>query len=304
MHRKSIDNYFVGFLFGLSCFIFSACFIPEPGCLDIEATNFTLNADEPCGSDDDTEEGCPCSYPNLNLAIDYNFQPFDEVSDTFFLNDSLAQLFDYSPNAIYEIQNQFIRLKSIQFYLSNFQFHQLNGDWIGIEDTMTFVINERDPKDSLFIDNFHLLNQQDRITIGAVRQSGQFDSLRFNVGIDEFANGIIPDSITNTSHPLADLEMHTGDVTNGGYIFNEIVLQKDTIAETVETILKISGNSSLVKIVLPFSYETPIGEDFSIGTLRINHAKWFDGIKFVTDSDAVLIETIIKNTPNVFSITN
>ena len=56
---------------------------------------------------------------------------------------------------------------------------------------------------------------------------------------------------------------------------------------------------------MPFLYETPIGSDFSIGTLTINHAKWFDGIKFATINDTTMVvENIVANTPKVFSISN
>ena len=267
------------------CLLITSCFQPESGCLDIEAKNFELTADEQCGNDDNSGS-CPCIYPVISF-------------DTF---DYFFTKLDYQPDATYLINNQYINLKSIKFYLSNFRFIRASGESIGVEDTLSLTVlnDENQSVTNIFEDNFFLINQQSSIDIGMVRQSGQFDSLRFVVGIEGAANSANPALIANSRHPLAEESMNFGDQSIG-YIFNQIILNKDT-STTEDFILNIGGSANLVEVKLPFSYKSTPGVDFSLGTLRIDHSKWFDGINFVTDNDALMMEKIVANTHKVFSV--
>lgn len=275
------------------CLFFNACYQPESGCLDVEATNFELTADESCDSDN-SAISCPCIYPVLSF-------------DT--MNYVVGKL-DYQSDAFYQIDAQYIRIQSIQFYLSSFQFRRTTGEWISVENTISLVVlnEESQLETQLLTDDFLLINQQSSIDIGAIKQHGTFDSLRFVLGVEAPVNTAAPDSITNTSHPLAETTMHTGNQETG-YIFNQLIFHRDTLSETVAVTLNITetdfqSQSNLMELKVPFSYETPIGEDFSLGTLQVDHAKWFDGINFVIDTEAIMIEKIVANTPKVFSVAN
>lgn len=275
---------------GLTLGLIAGCFQPESGCLDIEATNFQLDADEGCGGDD-SETNCPCSYPDLSLAVDFVF-------------DKQA----YEHNGFYMIDSQVVQIRLIRFYLSGFQLIQSDGDTLSVEDTISLVVlnEELELETKLFTDDFQLINQQSSINLGEVKESGTLESIRFVVGIEGQANSASPDSISNTRHPLAESDMHTGSQENG-YIFNQISLLTDTINNTGGRVLNISQNinrGQFVEVKKSISVKTPVGESFSLGTLTINQAKWFDGIKFATDTDAIMIEKIVANTPNVFSISN
>jgi len=269
------------------CLNLPACFQPETGCLDIEAKNFNLSADEACGSKD-TGNGCPCTYPVLSFGtVEYIYARQD-----------------YTPGAVYQTGAQFIRINSIKFFLSGFRFIRADGESLEVADTISLsILNEAGLSElSVLKDDFILVDQQKSTQVGAIRQSGQFDSIRFVVGIEGPAFSADPLLVNSRSHPLADESMHSGD-QNQGYFFNQIVLEKDTLSE-VETIINIEGTSRLVEIKLPFSYKTTTGKDFSLGTLQIDHAKWLDGINFAADTDVLMMEKIIANTPSVFSLKN
>ncbi len=283
---------FLGTFIVFFCCCLTACFPPETGCLNIEATNFTLSADNDCG-DNDSETNCPCVFPELSLAVDFVF-------------DTLP----YTQNGYYMIDSQLLQIRSIRFYMSGFQLRFADGDWLTVEDTISLVVLQNietlDLETDLFTDDFQLINRQRRITLGQVAGSGILDSIRFVVGIEGQANTAAPDSISNTQHPLAESSLHTGSQVDG-YIFNQISLARKSFNNAQAKILNISQNverGEFVEVKLPISVETLIGTNFSLGTLTINQAKWFDGIKFATDSDAVMVEKIVANTPNVFSITN
>ncbi|MFK7983797.1 MAG: MbnP family protein [Saprospiraceae bacterium] len=270
----------------------SACYQPESGCLDVEAKNFELTADEPCDREN-SASSCPCIYPVLSSAMNY-----------------VVEKVDYRPDAFYRIDTQYIRIQSIQFYLSGFQFRSTSGEWISVEDTISLVVlnDENQLETQLLTDDFLLVNQQNSITMGAIKQHGTFDSLRFVLGVETPANTAAPDSITNTKHPLATTDMHTGNQETG-YIFNQLIFHKDTLSETTAITINLTAATfqkqpNLMEFKMPFSYETPIGTDFSLGTLQVDHAKWFDGINFVIDTEAIMVEKIVANTPKVFSVSN
>ena len=272
----------------LLIFLGIGCYQAERGCLDIEANNFSPAADEDCAADD-KNANCPCQYPSISFSsVDYKAGPLDFTFGEAYLND----------------QKQTFQIEDIKFYLSDFQFIKADGSSIGVEDTISLtVLNEEDVTTKILaIDDFILLNKQKNIDIGMVKQSGQFEKIRFLVGINKIENATIPENIKSSRHPLADESMHFGDPSLG-YIFNKIVINTDTSSiETME--LKIGGNNNLVEVIIPFSYTTMPGIHFSLPTLQINHLKWFDGINFVADTEAVMIEKIVRNTPKVFSIIN
>ena len=87
-----------------------------------------------------------------------------------------------------------------------------------------------------------------------------------------------------------------------GYIFNRFILNTDT--STVEkTIFEITNEEGVVPIVLDFfPINKEQGKDISIGTLQLNHAKWFDGINFVENTVEEIHSQIVLNTTKVFSI--
>jgi hypothetical protein len=273
------------FFLGLSAYLLTACYQPEAGCLDIEATNFAPTADEDCGKDD--KNNCPCDYPIFSFdTIDYTFAKATYKTDT-----------------IYKLDGQYFRLKKIRFFLSDFQFIKSDGQRLGVEDTVSLtVLNDNGATiTKVFSNDFKLVEKDKTIDMGQVRQSGQYDSLRFVVGIGGEANTTTP-QLTISSHVLADETMYLGNQSDG-YIFNQIIINKDTLTD-VETTLNIGGAANLVEVKMPFSYKTPLGKNFSLGTLRIDHSKWFDGINFAADTDTVMIEKIVANTVSVFSFSN
>ncbi|MEM6319035.1 MAG: MbnP family protein [Bacteroidota bacterium] len=280
--RKSV---FYWLLTAVTCYAVMACYQPEVGCLDIEATNFSAGADEACGADD-TSGDCPCDYPVLS---------FDTVDYVF------AEL-DYSTSETYEVSGQTLQLNRVNFYLSGFQFTSLEGTRVGVDDTLSLVIVENNEVvTQIFPDDFVLVNGQRSVDIGAFKQSTAYDSIRFVVGIEDLANRADPESIADVAHPLARESMHTGSQETG-YIFNQITFQTDTASQAKT--LNVIGTEHLVEVNLPFSVKTPRGRDFSLGTLHIDYAEWFAGINFVTDSNEVMIEKIVSNTANAFSVSN
>ena len=267
----------------LCCLFFTSCFQPEEGCLDIEASNFALAADRDCVQDDNTVT-CPCDYPSLNLVIDhvYNDQPY--LLDSIYQND-LGQTF---------------RIEDIQFYISNIRLMRSDSTAVKILDTITLTVSIAGQLEKLVaIDDFKIIQNQTTVDLGSINTSGTFQQLAFIVGIKEPENTANPEDILRTSHSLLVDSMYT---ESEGYIFNRFVLNTDT--STMEnTILHITNNEGITPIVLDFfPTSKEQGKAFSIDTLQLNHAKWFDGINFDENTVEEMRLKIVTNTTKVFSI--
>ena len=134
-------------LFLLCCLFFTSCFQPEEGCLDIEATNFTLSADRDCVQDDNTSD-CPCTYPDINLVIEHVY------------NDQA-----YLPDSVYQNNlGQTFRIRDIQFYMSDICLIRSDSTVVKILDTITLIVSNGGELEKLVaIDDFTLVQNQRRI---------------------------------------------------------------------------------------------------------------------------------------------
>jgi len=271
-------------IFICSTLLFSSCFEPEEGCLDIEANNFELSADRDCSKDAQTS--CFCTYPNVSIQIE---QVFDKAS--------------FIANQAYRISSgEIIRISDIQFYISDIQLILSDGQISATLDTITLTITEEDQvKNNISLDDFHLINpSSQRISsLLTSNKSGAFSQLQFSVGVKTPESTTNPTQINSSSHVLAIDSMY---LEQEGYIFNRLLVQPDT--NTNERLLiQLTKNDGLQRIILDLSnLNKQPGDDISIETLQINHAKWFDGINFAENTQDEVRRKIVTNTTNVFTI--
>lgn len=202
------------FLFSVLLFL-GACTEPRKACLDIEATNFDAAADEDC---------C-CEYPQLNLEMLFRFDTLVWKPDT---------AYEYTPG-------KWFRLKSIAYYLSDFQFNQ-NGQAFTISDTLPFKTwgPAGDTTETTFIDDFTLIRRTANVyQPGTFRPPGTFESVRFRLGVPVDAQRIIP-GLTPTGSPLRLQSDALWLGRDTGYVAMKIVLSRDTLSATVPDTLVIS----------------------------------------------------------------
>ncbi|MEM1320566.1 MAG: MbnP family protein [Bacteroidota bacterium] len=254
-----------------------SCYEPQDGCLDIEATNFDFTADNPCAD-------C-CTYPNLEVRLKHS------VGDT-----SLPFGENFTIDG-----SQFFRIVSWEFYFSDLQLCR-SGEKISVLDTLALPIRENG---DLFFetieDNFAYVSRTDfTLNMGTVRTSGQFDSIRFNIGVNAQANRGQADSLS-ASHPLGlNTEENNWNETDG-YLFQRIRLIRDTLnlEDTLE--LQIVADPQLISIELPYSLNVASGFTVSI-PIDIDYFMWLKGIDFVADTEEVMKTKIVGNTAEAFSI--
>ena len=257
--------------------LISACYEPETGCLDVEATNFNASADDPCPE-------C-CTYPSLRFEIKHVFGdtvlPFSEALTL----DSI----DY------------FMLNTWRFYLSNLELI-VAGDTIGVLDTISLVLNDNGLViKELVEDNYTIASREGfSFTMGTVRYSGLIDEIRFQVGLDALTNRTIADSMP-IGHPLGQQTDSMFFDINRGYIFNKIQFQRDTVTDSDTTTLEIGTDANLVILDFPFNQTVTKGDNITVN-LQLDYKIWLTGINFVTDSDDVIISKIVANTRNAFSL--
>lgn len=259
--------------------LFTGCYEPKTGCLDLLATNYDTTADENCCHN---EIDCCCTYPKLKIKVKHKIDTLNLVLGDFYENE-LGQ--EYA-------------VKDLRFYLSD--LHLVSAtDTLLLEDTIT-ILNESDSSITVE-DNFQIITRSFDYTLGTINRTGDFDTLIFNIGVPEPVNSTNPEFIP-TSHPLGiqSNAMHWN--RDSGYIFNKIVFLKDTFPETLPDTIGIGSSENLVKVKLDFPVSINEGFDFTVSTILIDYSIWYNGIDFENDSNQTIAVKILANTEAAFSI--
>jgi len=263
------------------------CYEKQEGCLDIAATNFDVEADRDCAD-------C-CNYPTLSVIFSHKARSV--AQDTFFNLTFLDSA--YTVNG-----SDFFRIGGIRFYISDFQLVRNDGSMLTSTDEITLSIPENgDTLTQTVTDDFALVNRSNlsATTIGTIRPEGDFTGIRFNIGISTPANHADPLAFP-TTHPLYS---NNGDMhwsIDSGYVFNRIALFRDTMAsDTIPTVLEIGTDELLQTIELDYPF--PLKQGFNVSvSLRIDYLQWFQGVDIRNDSEAVMIEKIVENVTNSFTV--
>ena len=272
--------------------IFSSCYTPTEGCLNIDATNYNASADEPC-------DDC-CSFPNLNLKITHSVMIEGTSGLDSIINHSADSTFSNSAN-------NFFQIKGMEFYLSDFQLVMSGGDIAEVEDKMTFMIYEdallQTLKDTTIKDDFVLVTRSSfNYTIGEFRKPGTYVELRFTVGIDERLSSIDADTLTS-SHSLSSENLMHFSTRDSGFVYQEFSIVNDTTTNSTEIevyqIGKETANS--IQLIIPLNGEIEPGFDIEI-PLRVDYTKWLRGINFATDDEETIKSIIVSNTAEAFEI--
>lgn len=269
------------FLLLVCVLAFSACFEPQDGCLDIEATNFDASADKDC---------C-CEYPLLIIEALHRYG-----SDTVqFLPDSL-----YVNDA-----GQIFRIKSVVFYLSEIQLFQ-NGGMFSISDTVqlqTYAPSGSDTLKETFTDDFLLIRRSPVDNpAGDFRPAGTFDQIRMRVGLSPDAQRVIP-GLAPSGSPLRIQgdSLWYGPAT--GYVFLQAVVVRDSMQATKpDTLAFTQADLADFFIDQTGSYlHQSGGYDFRL-KLGIDYKKLFGGIDWAGGDIPAWKSQIVVNLPSVFTV--
>ena len=278
------------FLLFVIVLLYSSCFEPTEGCLDIEATNFDASADEQC-------ESC-CTFPELKISIFHAIE-----TQTATLQDTCVF---FSADSTFTFDSSSFQITDFLFYLSDFRLTTSTGEITRVSDTIQLNILDNAITlveiDTTVIDDFVLIKRSSfNYTIGEFIAPGDYEKIEFKVGLDPRLNTTDPDTLSIT-HPLSSSQdMHTG-ARGSGYILQKFGVIRDTLTLPDDFVYDIVDPfSNTVEISLDYSFSLSPGFDASI-PLKVNYSRWLSGIDFVTDDEVTIKSKIVSNTAEAISI--
>ena len=274
----------ITFLVILFC-LFTSCYEPQEGCLNINAENFNIEADEAC-------EDC-CELPDLTVAILHR-RSFADTTENFRLNTS----YNAPANS-----DQVFQVSNLHFYLSDFQLITDDGNSVSSIDTTEadWVDMNGDTMTTFVESNIAYINRSTNSerNMGSFSPKGVYEKIAFNFGLEGQNTGVVPASISG-AHPLRIQNDSLNWNATDGYSFCRIELVKDT--SNLDSISIINITQPEVKnIELAGNFELESGFDTRI-TLRINYFDWFSTVDFRNDSDLTIKEKVLANISGSFSI--
>ena len=255
---------------------FYSCFEPKEGCLDIAAVNYDATADNDC---------C-CKYPKVVLTV-------NQVYDTLlFKNDEL-----------YPDQNgHLFRIKSVAFYLSDFQFVQ-NGTAYKVADTLTlYTFQGNDTLPQVFTNDFQLVRRATiDYTVGDFRPDGIFSDVAFRFGLSPAAQAVIP-AKSPANHPLSVQADELWRGKTEGFAFLQAVVVRDSMADTkADTLRFLQSDLGQPVIGATGQFLHPTGYNFPL-LLTVDYQKMFALVDWSVHDVAAWKAQIVANLPSTFSL--
>ncbi len=252
---------------GLILLLFYSCNRVE-GCTDPLAENFDAAADRDC---------C-CTYYQLSLSVDHHLDTLD---------------FNYF-TAYPDANNDSFELREMGFLCSKFELIKADGSSFGVNDSINLRLVDGSTLD--FRDDFTALRPGTFVhNVGDFLEFGDYTKIRFLLGLEAPATLVEATSIDNPAQPLSNQHspsFYTG--TDYQHAFFEVILPDlaDTIRFEVQDTFWIE---------LDYNISAVDGADANI-PLAIDYANIFNGISFINDDSATVVQKIQNNIHAAFSI--
>jgi hypothetical protein len=273
-------------LFLLVLFLFVGCYEPKEGCLDLEATNYDVSADDPCPN-------C-CKYPVLSLLFQHHIAPANQpdTSMTIFYNKKYQSVLD---------TNHYFYFDRGRFFISDLKLVREDGLEIGVQDSFWLPLLGGD---SVYLEDNYSKHDREifaAANLGTVRTDGQFTGVKFLLGLSPTVQQAWVDTLT-AGHPLAAENDSLSYLDGVGYLPVHLSIRPDTLPGTLPIDFVFTEGK---QISLDFEQPTSIDRGFNIKlTLRMNYMTLFRDIDFKNDSEAVMREKIDSQLSNAISVTS
>ncbi|HFA49057.1 MAG TPA: hypothetical protein ENJ95_08575 [Bacteroidetes bacterium] len=279
---RQIPGRFLKYAFLLFLPLFFGCFEPKEGCLNINATNYAVDADDPCAD-------C-CTLPTLTLSVRH-------VAEL--PNDTVAFRYGTLYPSLVDGRDSFV-VDRAHFFISNIKLVKEGGGEVGVTDTLRL---EFASGEALTIeDNFAKLDRDIFAArkVGTIITEGNFTKIKLTLGLEEFLlQNDLPTNIP-PRHPLNISEDSLIFEAGTGYIPNLLIFRPDTLPETDSLIFHFLEPT---EITLPLESPFYVEKGFDVKlTLKVNYEEWFRFVDFENDSPQAMMEQIGHNLPNVFAV--
>ncbi len=244
--------------------LISACYEPVEGCLDPDATNYDVDADDSC-------DDC-CNLPTFSILMSY-----------------LVDGESYTDGDTFRVSSQGLMIEDFHFFISDIQLIDSEGNEIPYEDQ--FLLFDESGNSELVTEDFkYFSSSQFRGTLEDLRYDGLVDQIQFSVGLEDRINSYDKDSLDiNTELSKVPDEFYLSETL--GYEFYSF-----QIRDTMDNFVQTSENNAFPLIDVSVDLE---GEMISRGfngdiNLFIDFGLLFDGINLTIMSEEEILN-IIKN---------
>lgn len=262
---------------GLSTtFLSHACFNPIEGCLDLDASNYDVEADNPC-------DGC-CQYPELKLVFRHK-RVLPDTTINLNYNTTLTDDF-----------GQDFRIGSVTYFLQGAGISSGGGSRQGVVNKVDLFRLDQ-PGDTVkqtFEDNFFRLeaNNFSEFSMGEVRVNGSFDRFELLIGLESEAQQVLP-SEAPIGHPL-DAEVFWSASVQRLAQCRIALFRGVSPADTIPEIIQIIRPDPLMELSLNGNLLIPQGYSprFSV---QVDYEPWFDGVDVVNDSAELIADKVKAN---------
>lgn len=262
----------------------SACYELKEGCLNIEATNYDVSADDMCPK-------C-CTFPKLSvLVLHYVVSP--SRPDSVF-----AVKYATKYQGLLD-SNQFFFLDRGRFFISNVKLIRSSGEEVGVKDS---VLLPRIIGDSISLENNFSKHDRDILqaaSLGTVRTEGMFSGVKFTLGVPQIVlDEVQIDSIKSGALFVRSDTLSYDSLT--GIIPTRFIIRPDTLADTPKIDFRFKEPR---EITLPFAQPVAIERGFNIKlVLGFNYSILLQDVDFRNDDAATIRAKIDSQLTNAFSI--
>ncbi len=264
------------------------CYEPKEGCLDINATNFAVDADQACLD-------C-CTYPLLRMRFQHSSVYPDTVVN-FRLLDSVY--FDAGGNPY--------RVADFRFFLSELRLLRPDGTEVALQNRVAAsVFRPGGALEPDSIDNDIILVRPPLTSLydlGTLRANGAFSAIRFRIGIAVSTAAVDPESLP-ANHPLRPNASGMPWSQTEGFVFQRAVFLPGNMPEdTARVTVHIREPIHYRTVELPVNADIREGFDVEF-EMRIDYLSWLRDISPATQTPEILLERLVSRTSSAFAVVN
>ena len=266
-------------LFLISLFL-SSCYEDKSGCLDVTASNFSIEADEDCCEQaPGVDDVCCCTYPDMIININHLHGDVNVSLNTPYEN-ALGQLY---------------LISSLEFYISGIRVH--GQDWYTINNRLE-LRDDLGPIDEMIDDVTQISPSSFQYRIGDFTIQGAFDDFSMEIGLP---TGIedVDFSQLSTNHALDTSSNVLYNAEQDSFLMYRVVMITDTIQMKTRTFQMSAQNSLALSLSLSASKER--GEELSI-PIAIDYRTWFDQVDLLGEDSLEIGKDIAASIPASISI--
>ncbi len=270
------------FCFFILLLLLAGCYEPKEGCLDFEATNYDVEADDPCPD-------C-CTYPTLSVQFQHYVSLSTSPDTSFAMKYATRYPSPMDTNHLFYIDRG-------RFFISDFKLVRSNGEEVTISDSIWLPLLGGD---SVYVQNNFSKHDRDifqAANLGELRTGGDFTGVNFTLGLSPIVRQVWVDTLKTTALAVENDTLSYNATV--GIMPVHLIIRRDTLPDTTPLDLVFTQER---QISLPFEQTVLVEKGFKIKvTLRLDYMVLFKDIDFQNDSDADIWTKIDSQLPNAFS---